>query len=180
MSTVVTNVNLAIFYILLPFGIYGRFFTEFVPTETTSFAGNATAAILTIFLCATFILSVLRNKGRSRLALKGYKFYFFTYLGVPLMSAALWLFYSPALTHGFPSPITSVIGLTEERTVTVLKSLAWGKNDNQFVLWLSGFPEGVRVSKKIYDKFPPNTKTKITIKTSNLGSKILNFAHAEI
>lgn len=96
------------------------------------------------------------------------------------MSAVLWLFYSPALTHGIPSPITSVIGLTEERTATVLKNLAWGKNDNQFIIWLSGFSEAVRAPKYIYNKFPPTTKVKITIKTSFLGSKILDYAHAEI
>jgi len=151
-----------------------------VPNEETSAAGNLIAAIFTAIFCTTFMYSVLKNKGRSKQTLKGYRFYSFTYLGLPFLSSMLWLFYAPALTHGIPSPITSAVGLTEQRTVTVLKSVVWGKNDNRYMLWLSGFTEGVPASKHTYNEFPPNTKAKVTIKTSILGSKILDYAHVEI
>ena len=150
------------------------------PLKKTNAVGHVIAAILVIFLCATFMYSVLKNKGGSKLALKGYKFYCFIYIGVPLISALLWLFYVPALTRGIPNVVTSVVGITEERTVTVLKTRVWGKNDNRFILWLSGFTEGVRASRYIYGEFPSGSRVKITIKTSMLGTKVLTYSHVEI
>ena len=101
-----------------------------------------------------------------------FKFYGYTYVGLPFLLIFLSHVHYMATLKGVPSIYTSFFGEGESRMVTIIDKRLWGKRDRQKEVILSGFDISFPVSRRYYDSVAIGQEVNVNTVKSRMGIKI--------
>ena len=142
------------------------------PSEITTLFSGWSSLIFLVVSLVYFIFLVFKNKEKITVKYSGYRFYMFTFGAIPLLiSYATGLFYC-SISRGVPDLLNMVFVEEKVSTVKVYDKRVWGKHNNRYELYLSGFYGGTSVSKSTYTSVEKGQEIEIHVSRSSLGTRV--------
>lgn len=158
--------------ILNVFGIYGALFSSFYPSDITEAVAGWASLLFFILFSAYFISLAFKNKITVRKKFVGYRFFIFTFLGIPLLVGYATLLFLNSASRGIPDLLNFAFVEEKSSTVKVYDKRVWGKHDNRYELYISGYDRGAPVSKSTYTSIDKGQALEIHISRSVLGARV--------
>lgn len=167
--------NISVIYLSMMslLGIYGLFFAAFSPYPFLYEWSKYLAIGFLLLYIPLSITFMIRNKLKlMKVFNTKFKYYGYTYAGLPFLLIFLSYMHYMATLKGVPSIYTSFFGEGESRLVTIIDKRLWGKRDRQKEVKLSGFDISFPVSRKYYDSVDIGQELNVNTVKSRMGIKI--------
>ncbi|WP_419832590.1 hypothetical protein [Endozoicomonas atrinae] len=167
--------NVAVIYLSITafLGTYGLFFAAFHPNPFLYEFSKYLAILFLLVYMPLSITFMIKNKLKVMKAFRTeFKFYGFTFAGLPFLFVFFAYVHYMATLKGAPSIYTSIFGESYSRSVTITDKRLWGKRDRQEEIKLSGFDIGFPVSRRYYSSVVVGQEINVTAVESSMGIKI--------
>lgn len=154
-------------------GIYGFLFSPFHPELPVENFSIYFSIAFFFFISFIVIWLVISNKIKLIIKFKrSFNFYFFTFAGVPALSAYIALLHYGAWSKFIPSVYTLTTVEPDIIISEITNKRLWGKNDRHEEVFISGYHEGFPVSKSYYESVSVGQTIKIVIRKSEWGTHL--------